>query len=315
MTECGTTTYTNPDDYRVNVPGMAIDLALTGHDAFKARVTWMRMRHITVVMIEEIAPRVAFLSWALALTVFAFPLHGEPVWNGLRLRRGDFVLLGSGGHLHQLVDAGTRWGMILIPSKDFAAYSRALLGKSLPPIREMQFIRPAGKATGNLLRLHRRACRLAASHQEMMAHHEVARSAEQELIHALVNALSTAEPRDASNTQQRRAGIMVRFEKALTDGRARLSLPALSAALGVPQRTLRICCEEFVGCSPLAYARLRRLNRARSALCRADHETESVASIAKAYGFLQPGRFAVAYRELFGEMPSATFQRNSAESA
>jgi transcriptional regulator GlxA family with amidase domain len=40
----------------------------------------------------------------------------------------------------------------------------------------------------------------------------------------------------------------------------------------------------------------------------------SIARIAKSHGFSEPGRFAGAYRALFGETPSTTLLRNSAES-
>jgi AraC-like DNA-binding protein len=313
MTGYGATTYTDPDDYRVNVPGLAIELVLTRCEAFKTRVTWVSMRHIAVALIEETAPHIAFLSLAPGHTFLLFPLHGEPVWNGVRARRGNIVVKADGAHIHQHADGATRWGLISIRSKDLATYGRSLLGKRLPPLEWMQF--PSSRAVGEMLRLHGQICRVAASRQDVMALREVGRAAEQDLIHALVNALSTAEPGARSNVMERRAEIMVRFEKILAGESALPALPALSSALGVPQRTLRLCCEEFLGRSPLAYARLRRLNRARWALSRADCETESVASIARSYGFLQPGRFAVAYRTLFGETPSATLQRKAAESA
>jgi AraC-like DNA-binding protein len=314
MTGCGTTTYTDPDDYRVNVPGLAIGLVLTSGDDFKARVTWARMRRITLALIEEAAPRIAFLSSAPALTFVCFPLRGESIWNGVQVRRGDFMLHG-GGHLHQLAEAGTLWGMISIRSKDLATYSRTLLGRSLAPIHETEFLRPSHRVASDVLRLHREVCRLAATKQDVMAHREVARAAEQDLLHQLVNALSDARSNERNGTMCRRAEIMARFEGLLAEKTAHLSMPAISAALDVPQRTLRICCEAFLGCSPLAYAKLQRLNRARSALSRADHELESVADIARTHGFSEPGRFAVAYRALFGETPSATLLRGSAESA
>jgi transcriptional regulator GlxA family with amidase domain len=55
---------------------------------------------------------------------------------------------------------------------------------------------------------------------------------------------------------------------------------------------------------------LRRLNKARAALRRADPSTASVAQVARNHHFLELGRFAVTYRTTFGELPSATLQRS-----
>jgi transcriptional regulator GlxA family with amidase domain len=49
---------------------------------------------------------------------------------------------------------------------------------------------------------------------------------------------------------------------------------------------------------------------ARSALRRADPGDASVAEIARTYQFQEPGRFAVTYRTVFGEMPSTTLRRS-----
>jgi transcriptional regulator GlxA family with amidase domain len=101
---------------------------------------------------------------------------------------------------------------------------------------------------------------------------------------------------------------MVRFEDALTAHGPQLNMPELCAALGVSERTLRVCCTEFLGMSPTRYHLLRRLNKVRSALRRADPATASVAEIARSCEFSELGRFAVTYRTIFGEMPSTTLR-------
>jgi len=110
-------------------------------------------------------------------------------------------------------------------------------------------------------------------------------------------------------SRQRHAEIMAQFESVLAshDG-APQSMPEIAAAIGVPERTLRKCCAEFLGMSPGQYARLRRLNLVRAALRRADPATTSVGTVARQYGISELGRFAVAYRTIFGETPSATLR-------
>ena len=57
---------------------------------------------------------------------------------------------------------------------------------------------------------------------------------------------------------------------------------------------------------PGRYLRLSRLNRVRAALRRANPATASVAEVARCFQFSELGRFAAAYRETFGELPSTT---------
>ena len=61
--------------------------------------------------------------------------------------------------------------------------------------------------------------------------------------------------------------------------------------------------------SPYRYFRLRQMNLCRRALKQADPATATVTAIATAHGFWEFGRFAVAYRALFGESPSETLRR------
>ena len=193
MTGCGTTTYTDPDDFRLNVPGVSIALERVSDESFKARVAWVKMRHVGLASIDEAAPRSACVSAAALTVVLSFPLRGEPLWNGHKLGCGDIVLQAPGARLHQVAENGTRWGLIALARKDLAAYGRTLLGTRLKRIDGAQVLRPRAKAANALLRVHTRACRLAATKPDIMAHREVARAIEQELIVALVNVVANAE--------------------------------------------------------------------------------------------------------------------------
>ncbi|PTU74696.1 helix-turn-helix domain-containing protein [Pseudomonas mangrovi] len=77
-------------------------------------------------------------------------------------------------------------------------------------------------------------------------------------------------------------------------------------AIGVSERTLQYAFRTYVDMSPIAYLRLYRLNRVRATLRTADPKTTTVTAVAMRFGFLHLGRFAIDYRTLFDESPSAT---------
>ena len=144
----------------------------------------------------------------------------------------------------------------------------------------------------------------------VIEHPEVARALEQDMLHATIHCLVN-EANDDHKTRHHHAAAMARFEKALNRHLdQKLKLPELCSEIGVPERTLRLCCAEFLGLSPTRYLLLRRLNDARAALRRADPSTATVAQVAREHHFLELGRFAVTYRTTFGESPSATLQRD-----
>jgi len=98
----------------------------------------------------------------------------------------------------------------------------------------------------------------------MLAHKEVARAIEQELIHALINCLSADD--DIIVIGRHEADVVLRLEDALMEyAGQRPSISELCAALGVTKRTLRICCTNVLGVTPSQYMHLRRLQMARAA--------------------------------------------------
>jgi transcriptional regulator GlxA family with amidase domain len=90
-----------------------------------------------------------------------------------------------------------------------------------------------------------------------------------------------------------------------------LNMADICAATGVSERTLRVCCNEYLATSPARYLRLQRMQLARDALMRGDRTIVTVSRIAADFGFTEFGRFSVNYRALFGEAPSATLSRPS----
>ncbi len=89
---------------------------------------------------------------------------------------------------------------------------------------------------------------------------------------------------------------------------APLSLPALTAALGVGQRTVFNAFNAVFGMSPLAFQRALQLDRVRRQLLAAPAGA-TVTTLALDEGVEHLGRFAGAYRRQFGELPSETLRR------
>jgi len=107
-----------------------------------------------------------------------------------------------------------------------------------------------------------------------MAHPEVVRGLDQELIYALVTCLSAGEVVTPSPDQRQGTQIMTRLEVLLSSAAAlSMPVPALCKTLGVSERRFRNCCADFLGMSPARYLWLRRMRGVRGALRHADPET------------------------------------------
>jgi len=314
MTESGTATYSCPDEYCAAIGAAKVNLFVTAGGEFKGRLTWLNLGGLHVLRGRENTPRVAFFALSPVQALISFParrLSGF-TYCGLGLDLGDLVFHGLGERAHQRTAGEADWCLMSLAPEQLAACSKALTGQSIRPPSEGRVIVPAPGASRALLSPILKACRLAETRRQLIASPDVARSLEHELLYALVNCLSTENADKSTRWRRRHTYIMVRFEEALaTRSEPHLNLPELCSAIGVPERTLRVCCAEFLGVSPTRYYLLRRLNMARSALKCANPETASVAEIARDHQFVELGRFAVAYRSFFGETPSSTLRRAS----
>jgi methylphosphotriester-DNA--protein-cysteine methyltransferase len=308
----GTATFTDPEDFRVSVPGARINLVLTSRYDFRARLTWVNGPRMRLARCTESAPRVAFVALGPGPVFVSFPIRHAPppVWSGVEMRPGEIVLHGCGDHIHQRTSGASRWGLISLAPKDLDEFSQALMHAVVPRPTAAKILKPPSKVVADLMRLHAQACRLAETKPDLIAHREVLRALEHDLFHAVVNCLTAdAAPCHEPEARQRHAKIMARFEEVVgSPVGAPRSVPEIAAAVGVLEQTLRRCCKKFLGMSPSRYARLRQLTLVRAALRKADPATASVGAIAGQYGITELGRFAVSYRMIFGEKPSTTLE-------
>jgi len=309
----GTRTFLETDHYEASLREAQIEAVIIPRGQFRARLTWAELHHLQMLRCEEDSPRAAYVRLAPRLAFVAFPTNSAPlpVWRGVELQAGDIVFHSRGERLHQLAPGSFVWSVIAIDPARLEHDGRALTGKSVTPPLEGQLLRPSRRDLSRLRRLHAQVCRLAETNSKMLSHPEVARAIEQDLIHVLVTCLTTVGARPDGFAARHHAAIMVRFEEILAGHLSQPStIPEFCELIGVSDRTLRSCCAEFLGMSPIRYVLLRRLREVRSALRDGDPDTVNVAEVAHRFGFAQLGRFAGTYRAIFGETPSTTLQRS-----
>lgn len=148
-----------------------------------------------------------------------------------------------------------------------------------------EFVRSTAPATERLPHAHAEARLIAAVADLLLAAPAVVRT--QEVASARIAKLEE--------------WIEAHLDQPLTLGR-------LCLAAGVGERALQKAFESRRGMSPMRYVAERRLAAARRLLTEAD-PNHDVTRIAVSLGFSHTGRFAVLYRQAFGETPSQTLRR------
>jgi AraC-like DNA-binding protein len=310
----GTRTFLEPDHYEASLRQAQIEFVITRGAGFKARQIWAELHYLQLLRCEEDLPRIGYVTLPRHLACISFPGSSGPLprWRGTELQPGDIMFHSLGERLHQTTFGASVWSLITLDPVQLDDYSRALFEKSIIPPAEGRMLRPCKPDAMRLRRLHAQACRLAETKPKILAHPEVARAIEKDLIHALVTCLIGAKVNEEGAAKRHHALVMIRFEEVLTEHLAGLRhMPELCERVGVSERTLRSSCVEFLAVSPARYVLLRRLKAVRKALRDGDPNSANVADLARLHGFTQPGRFAGMYRAAFGENPSTTLQRAS----
>jgi AraC-like DNA-binding protein len=304
--------YPDPERYETAFVGARVEVLPTRRGSFTARSVRVVFNRLWIARGEESGPCIKYLTQVptRAFVTFLTRPGAEVHIDGLAMPVAG-VMQHSQGHAYHERSAGpTIRAAMSLPIEDMAEAGIALAGCDLTPPRDTLRVTPPATAITKLLRLHAEASALAEAEPTVITHPEVARSLEESLVEAMVKCLRGPKTDEETWAHRCHETIMRRFRRVLEEDPDRpLYIPEICAAIGVPERTLRLCCHEHLGMGPKKYLLVRRMNLAQRALRTASPDVMTVTEIATQFGFWHFGRFSAAYRSVFGELPSVTLNR------
>ena len=306
-------TFSDPDDYAAAIRQGTVELTITRRGQFSAKLVQIALHSLWMQRLSDNLPRVSHTQGWGGRAVIGFRTEPGPslVASGVEMQPTNILRYSEGQSYQRYSSGSASYAGMSLPIADMISAGAAIAGLDLAPPRDPMSMTPARTAMAKLQRLHAAAGRLAEDAPEIIAHPEAARGLEQALIEAMVACLAHGEVREDRLAQRHHSLIMRRFRKVVEESPEQpLYIPEICKKIGVSDRTLRACCQEQLGIGPKRYLLLRRLHLARRALREARSDA-TVTDIATRYGFWELGRFAVEYRSLFGESPSATLHRQS----
>jgi AraC-like DNA-binding protein len=306
-------TFTDPVEYFTGIRNLQIVGLVQRRGEFRAKSTRIDLHRLFMYRSDENLPRIMKVtpSGRRAGILFA-NAPGQPAmqFNGIEIADDQISRAGLDWEWYLRSSADCRWGTMSLTPEDLAAASEAIIERELVPATFASSLTPPAPLLLRLRKLHEAADHLANTAPDILANPEVARALEQALVEAMVLCLAGSHSENARNVHRQHARVMRRLEDTLTANPEKpLYMAELAAEVGASYWTLRNCCLEYLGMSPKRYLWLRRMDLARRALLSADAERTTVTEIAAEYGFWEFGRFSVAYRSLFGELPSAALRR------
>jgi AraC-like DNA-binding protein len=305
--------FRDPESYQAAVRAGAPEVFVTDKGEFRAELTQIDFDRLWLQRGSDNLSRVIHVSIDPERAPIQFLADvRQPAMqhDGVDVSSGEIVVYSAGATFHQRTMGPCRWAAMSLTPEELAAAAETIIGRELAVPSHSHIIRPAPALMARLMALHEAATALAKAAPGALANPSIVKALEQELVHAMVACLGESLPSGAKSCDRQHTRVISRFEDFLAARRYEpVYLAEICAAIGVSERTLRTCCQEHLGMSPIHYLWLRRMHLAHRALLRADSTTATVTAIATDHGFWELGRFSVQYRRLFGETPSVSLHR------
>jgi AraC-like DNA-binding protein len=304
--------FTDPFPCQLAIQAADVELLPTTKGNFEAEITQVRMSRLWMQRFHVNLPLVSAVRMTSGRVALGFLVdEHQPAMQhcGMEVSPG-YIIVNNFDVVHQKFGSDICYGSMSLTRGELNFGCKALTGREFP--RDRRVIRPNPELLSRLKILHATVGQLAKTAPEILQLPEPVRALEQQLVHLMIRCLTDGTSTKITDCFRRHDMIVARFEEYLEANSDRpLYLTEVCAALGAAERTLRSACEEHLGMGPIRYLTLRRMHLVRRALLRASPATATVTQIVSDHGFWELGRFAVQYKALFGESPSASLQRPS----
>ena len=209
---------------RTNIrrPSNAADLQvyMTGRGKFEASLTqirldhlWMQRAHLSLPAVTHSAVvkdrRMIFLQFD--------PDQAPILHSGIEVPPNEIICYPLGSEHHYRTSTSYQCGGMSLTPEDFAALANVIVGRELPAPATMRSAPPPALMS-RLLNLHKAAADLAATAPEILAHPEVARAMEQELVRAMIACLTDPATEESYRASRQR---LDRHAAVRTDARGK----------------------------------------------------------------------------------------------
>ncbi|GGJ07396.1 hypothetical protein GCM10011320_12930 [Neoroseomonas lacus] len=299
--------FIDPEEVPGAFPHCHIAIRPSARGEFRMRVRHAAVQDINLSHTVEILPRRASMSFRPERAYFRFVApHDRPkIRNGREDIPGS-IAIGPAEYNTEDVTTGLSVSRSLsVPLAMMLDRTQRLMLEGNrpvvgPPAKPLQ---PPAPLLVRLMSLQRQVLGAAPGKAVPAAAMSAA------IWEVLTDILLSAEPDPRPMRAARERAALRRATEFITANHDRpVALWELCEAGGCSAKTLELVFLRSVGETPNRYMRRWRLWRARDALSAADPAETTVSEIALAHGFWELGRFAGAYREIFGEAPSATLR-------
>jgi len=239
---------------------------------------------------------------------FALPVQGPGLkFAGEEMESSRLASAMTGEEMDVYAAAGLKQFVVLLDHERLLRHADeaglpADVQRALLPGRETMPLMARPQAVAALSQSLRHMLRLAAVGELQLGAEQF-----EEWIYG--QALSILDTKDQPSGRPPSAALVRRAIEVADASPGALPVATMCVQLRVSPSTLENAFKTVTGVTPHTFFLRRRLNKARTILLREDCTQRKVTDVATELGFSELGRFAVRYREMFGETPSETLKR------
>ena len=300
--------FSEPDQFAAAIRPADVQLTVTQRGTYTAQFAAINVGRLALREFQANLAVVGHTALSPDYVVLSFLLDPAGAMHiaGHELDGDTMIQHAAGRACYQRTFGPTRLAHMLLPQPLLESVAANAAHVRRTPDKS-HFGTPPAPALLRLRHLQNAVIRLAQAKPAVLAHKRAAHGLEQALMESISECFSGGDLHSVPLTYRKREAVMQRFQRLLdANPTGSLFIPEICDMLGVSARTLRLCCIEHLGMGPKRFLLLRRMHLVRGALLAATPFEKSVTAVAIEYGFWELGRFAVAYKALFGESPSVT---------